>query len=661
MTGKGWRTFKIVAMLLVVVALFSAYCIFPYDEVRFWIMLGVTAAVSIAYLMLFRRSEDNLHSFVSEMKTQLNLTERDSLYKFPAPAVIVDKDGVIIWFNKAFTENIHSEDAYGINIESIVDIDLTDIMSQMDTVVEYDTGHYRVRAVTTAKKAEDDTSLSELTLLYFQDISELTELREEFRKSRSRVMLIMIDNIEDALDSKDSDKGHITVLIDKLIEDFVESHGGVVRKSIPDKYLAVISEEEITKLEQEEFKSIIEKAHEITIADRYPLTLSIGIGRGGNTLLESEKIAKSALDITQGRGGDQVAIKDDNGYTFFGGSSQGMGTNSKVKTRIFATSLLNLVQNSSNTIIMGHSWGDLDAIGAAAGVAAAVRGVGCRGYIYSNVEKTLALPIITRLKENLSGGGDLFIDEETALSMLDESALLVIVDTNSKDMLDSKAIYEKAKKVVYIDHHRQVVNSIDNAMLSLHEPYASSACEIVAEVIQYFPLEEKPESYYADAMLSGIMLDTKNFVMKTDVRTFEAAAYLKSLNADTVAVKLLFANTIETERIRSRFITTVQIYKQCAIAVGTEVSPQVRVAASQAADEMLNIEGVDASFVVFPSDTGSNISARSYGRLNVQLVMEKMGGGGHLTMSAVQLPGTSVEEAKRMLMAAIDSFMDKIS
>ena len=266
------------------------------------------------------------------------------------------------------------------------------------------------------------------------------------------------------------------------------------------------------------------------------------------------------------------------------------------------------------------------------------------------------MPIIDRLKNNLDEGEDLFVDEETAVSMVKDTGVLIVVDTNNKELLDSKAVYEAAHRVVYIDHHRQVVTCIDNAVLSLHEPYASSAAEMVTEVIQYLDIPGSISSYYADALLSGIMLDTKNFIVKTGVRTFEAAAYLKKLGADTIAVKLLFASSIETELMRSKFITTTEIYDRCAVAVSNENTPEVRVAAAQAADEMLGIIGVDASFVVFATPTGSNISARSFGALNVQLVMEKLGGGGHQTMAAAQLE-VPPDEAKVKLIEAIGETM----
>ncbi len=662
MTGRGWRLFKLISMLLVIAAAACAFSLAGKDEVMFWVMLGIISLISLAYLVLFLQLEKNLYGFVSEMESQLNLTERDSLYKFPAPALIVDGNGIIIWFNKAFTDQIHPADAYGDHLSRIVDIDLSSSFAQIDTVVEYRSGHFRVRAVTTSKTDENNSPVSELTLLYFEDISEIITLKNEFSERRNWAAFVLIDSFEELFSRvKDSDKAQITMQIDKLVEEFIEDHDGLLKKVSSDRYFIVLNEKELKKLEEDQFKSVLEGAHQILVGEHTPVTLSIGVGRGGTTLRESEEMAKQALDMTQGRGGDQVAVKNDNDYAFYGGNSKGIEKSTKVKTRIFAASLVSLIEAADNTVIMGHSWGDLDAVGAAAGLCGAIKCMGHNAWVYSDTEHTLASPIIDRLKENLEDGSDMFINEEEALDIMTENSLLIIVDTNSKDMLDSRRLYDNAAKVVYIDHHRQVVNSIDNEVISLLEPYASSTSEMVAEVIQYFPMKEDPACYYADAMLSGIMLDTKDFVMKTGVRTFEAAAYLKKLGADTVAVKLLFAASIETGIKRAQLIESAKIHNRCAIASSKESSPEIRIASAQAADELLNISGVDASFVIFPAGTGANISARSFGAINVQIIMEKLGGGGHQTMAAVQLRETTVSEAEKLLSEAIDEHIRNIS
>ena len=313
---------------------------------------------------------------------------------------------------------------------------------------------------------------------------------------------------------------------------------------------------------------------------------------------------------------------------------------------------------------MGHRFGDLDSVGAGAGLVGAIRRLAPdkEAYMAVDPDKNLAKPIIDRLNENLTEELPIFITPEEAMERMTENTLLIIVDTHNKDIIESPELYEKAKHIAVIDHHRQTVNYIDNAVIFHHEPYSSSACEMTAELIQYFTGIDKLSSYYADAMLAGIMLDTKNFVMRTGVRTFEAAAFLRKLGADMVAVKGLFANSLECIRHRSQLVSSAEIYRRCAVATDEESSGDSRVSAAQAADEMLGIEGVDASFVIFNTpDGGINISARSLGAMNVQIIMEKLGGGGHQTMAAAQFRDISIHDAKAKLIGAIDEHIANIS
>jgi c-di-AMP phosphodiesterase-like protein len=383
----------------------------------------------------------------------------------------------------------------------------------------------------------------------------------------------------------------------------------------------------------------------------------MGVGKNNNkTLIESETDAKQALDMAQGRGGDQVVVKNGTEYEFFGGISGGTEKNNKVKTRVVANSILSIAGTSDAIIIMGHKFSDMDCIGAAAGLAGALK----IAYpeteirICTDIEQSLAKPIIKRLTDNLPDTEELFITPEESAELITDASLLIIVDTNNKDILESPETYAAAKKIIVIDHHRQTTHYVDNALLFNIETYASSASEMVTEIIVYINDIKKLSSYYADALLSGIMLDTKNFIMKTGARTFEAAAFLRKLGADTVAVKKLFADDIESIKKRSRLIASAQVYKRCAIAVDEQADKDSRIASSQAADEMLGIAGADASFVVFKTAAGCSISARSLGALNVQIIMEKLGGGGHHTMAAAQLPDVTPEETRNRLIEAID-------
>ena len=663
MTGKRWLAFKCVSMLLVVVALASAFSVAEVDEVKFWTLLCITALTALSYLVLFAASQKNLHKFVTEMESQLNLTERDSLYKFPAPAIIVDGEGIIIWYNIAFTEQVYGGDAFGLHLSKIIDIDLEKAMSNKNVTVDYQTSHFKISAVTTDKRDAESKLISSLTLLYFEDISDYITLETKLNNLRPSIMLISIDSYDELLSGeKDSEKSHILIQIEKLLETYLELHHGIMRKISSDKFFAVIEDRYVNDMIEDRFK-VIDEVRNIPVSGKAPVTLSIGVGMGSVDLSESELFAKQALEMAQGRGGDQVAVKREEGFEFFGGVSKGIEKHTKVKTRIVATALEELINSSSSVLIMGHRNGDMDSIGSGAGLCGAIRLLNPELYVRMVVdaEHNLAVPIIERLNENLTDQEPVFITPAEAMEQLSENTLLIIVDTHNKDILESPELYEAAKQIAVIDHHRQVVNYIDNAVIFHHEPYASSASEMTAEIIQYFPGIEHLQSYYADVMLAGIMLDTKDFVMRTGVRTFEAAAFLRKLGADMVAVKGLFANSMACIQKRSQLIASTEIYNRCAIAVDDSADDCIRIASAQAADEMLGIVDVDASFVIFRTPVGVNISARSLGAMNVQIIMEKLGGGGHQTMAAAQFTDITVFEAKAKLISAIDEHIANIS
>lgn len=663
MTGKRWLAFKCVSMLLVVVALASAFSVAEVDEVKFWTLLCITALTALAYLVLFAASQKNLHKFVTEMESQLNLTERDSLYKFPAPAIIVDSEGIIIWYNIAFSEQVYGGDAFGLHLSKIIDIDLEKAMSNKNVTVDYQTSHFKISAVTTDKRDAESKLISSLTLLYFEDISDYITLETKLNNLRPSIMLISIDSYDELLSGeKDSEKSHILIQIEKLLETYLELHHGIMRKISSDKFFAVIEDRYVNDMIEDKFK-VIDEVRNIPVSGKAPVTLSIGVGMGSVDLSESELFAKQALEMAQGRGGDQVAVKREDGFEFFGGVSKGIEKHTKVKTRIVATALEELINSSSSVLIMGHRNGDMDSTGSGAGLCGAIRLLNPELYVRMVVdaEHNLAVPIIERLNENLTNQEPVFITPAEAMEQLSENTLLIIVDTHNKDILESPELYEAAKQIAVIDHHRQVVNYIDNAVIFHHEPYASSASEMTAEIIQYFTGIEHLQSYYADAMLAGIMLDTKDFVMRTGVRTFEAAAFLRKLGADMVAVKGLFANSMACIQKRSQLIASTEIYNRCAIAVDDSADDCIRIASAQAADEMLGIVDVDASFVIFRTPVGVNISARSLGAMNVQIIMEKLGGGGHQTMAAAQFTDITVFEAKAKLISAIDEHIANIS
>lgn len=641
---------KFTSAAAVVTAIAASRMLLKSDTSAVYGRLFIIIAVLICILLVveyvfFGR---NTKKYIVKSAAELNRTEKEALLNFPAPAVIIDEDNNIVWYNKLFGKKVFTgEEAYGLDVRELFNIDMEKSFSRDGDTVCHDGRFYTVRAIRTEHTGD------EMSMLYFQDKTELIELDTERRESRQSVIIISIDNYEELMANiRESEKAHILVSIERLIENFTEGTTGLSRRAGNDRFYVILEERYLRPIIEKRFE-ILEQARKIMVNERTGLTLSIGVGHEANNLAESEKYAKQALEMCLGRGGDQAAVRTDNGYEFYGGVSKGMSKNTRVKSRMVANALIELINSHERVLVMGHQFGDLDSVGSATGLCEAVKGMGKECYVVVDLEKNLSKLMISYVEENTIK--NYYISPEDALFKLDEDTLLIICDTHNPAIVDSQALLEKAKHVVVIDHHRLIVKPISNTELFYHEPSASSACEMVAELLEYFP-DVKIPSYVAETVLAGIMLDTKNFVMNTGVRTFEAAAYLKKLGADTIAVKQLFSNSLETYCCKADIINSTEVYRKCAIAHADGTFDNIRVSASKAADEMLEISGVNASFVLYCQGGKTNISARSYGKYNVQLIMETLGGGGHHTMAACQLTDTP-EDARKKLISAIDEYI----
>lgn len=634
-------------LLCAVIASFMVYDT-PANQSKGKVLIFVSITCGILLIAETVMFWDKTKRTIAKMSSQITKTERDSLLNFPAPIIIIDDDGIIVWYNKLFGKQVYSEEeAYGLDISNIVNIDMDKIFEPDGDLVCIDHKFYKASAV-------HNNSISSLSLIYFDNVTDYVELEYESRQSHKSVVIIMIDNYDDLLSNlRESEKAHALVEIEKLIENFIDGTTGVSKKMNNDKFWIVLEERYLSKIIENRFK-ILEDARQISVGEKKNVTLSIGVGHCSDNLADSEKLAKEALEMCLGRGGDQAAVKTDNGYEFFGGVSNGVEKHTKVKTRMVAKALLEIVNSHNNVLIMGHRYGDLDSIGAATGMCSALRKLGKNASVVVNFEENLAKSLIKYVSDN--DISNYYITPENGLEQLNDDTLLIIVDTHNPDLVESKELLERAKQTVVIDHHRLMVKSIENLTLFYHEPIASSASEMVAELIEYFGDNVKISSPVTEALLSGIMLDTKNFVLKTGVRTFEAAAFLRKMGADTVAVKKLFSNSFETYQQKSNLINSAVIYHKCAITRSDESLPDIRIAASQAADELLGISDVNAAFVLYNNNGAINISARSLGAYNVQIIMEEMGGGGHLTMAATQLK-TDMGDAQLQLKKAIDEYI----
>lgn len=648
------KKFPIVALLVIAAILssqlFVSLSLFEYN--RLYGIIGMTSAavLAVVLLILYAVFSKNSIRHITKMNTHLENSAAEYMNTLPAPIAVIGAEGKLVWYNSAFTDKICGGcDVYGMSFEECVKLSIKVLTENGSAVCHVNDSIYKV--------VFEEFSENDITFLitYFQDETKYFHLKKSSEESHPNVVIITIDTYDEIMqNAKESEKAIASVEIEQLIERFMSSTNGFIKKTSPNTFYAVIERRHLEEKIKSKFK-ILDLARNIKIAGKYPLTLSIGVGEGASSLEESEKIARQCLDMALGRGGDQAVIKTDSGYRFFGGVSKGVEKMSRTKTRIIANAMQDIIMDSDKVYIMGHRFGDLDSVGASCGLAGALRLLGKEVHIVADRSKNLAVNLIDMVEEQAGQG--LFISPSAALQTVTDSDLLIIVDIHNKDFIESRELYELCRQVVVIDHHRKTVNYIDNAVIFHHEPYASSASEMVTEIIQYFRFsgDDKLPSYCAEALLSGIMLDTKNFVMRTGVRTFEAAAFLKKSGADTVAVKLLFSNSFEAYKRKAQIVSAAKIHRNCAVAIADFKSDDIRIVAPQAADELLNITDVDASFVIYKTNNVANISARSLGATNVQVIMEKLGGGGHQTMAAAQLTDKTLSEAEELLIEAIDS------
>lgn len=639
-----------VSALVIALVIIQGY-IYTKDINVFWLSAPFVVLIggfAIGKLLQVTRKTFQYYARIDdELESKMHM----SVHSFPMSAVIIDSAGRIVWTNGKFTEEFPDCCEYGMELSDITDIPPADFFTDDGITVRYKDKVYKVFA-----RIPDENEAKELTLLFFKNITDITALETEKKLSQPVVILFMVDGYEELISGcLESEKAHVSVQIDKLLEDFAGQTTGVLRKNASDRFIAVIEERHLQEILRNKVE-ILDKAREIFVNDRLNVTMSIGIGRTGKTLKESEQFARQALEMALGRGGDQAAVKTDNGFEFYGGVSKGVERHTKVKTRIIANSLLELVDNADKIFIMGHKYSDLDSVGSSVGLTCAIRNLGKSAWTVCDYNTSLAKVLIDRFP-HVDGEEPLFTEPADAMEELTDNSLLIICDTHNPLIIESKELYEKAKKVVVIDHHRKMVNYIDNAVIFHHEPYASSASEMVTELIQYFGEAGKLRAVQAECLLAGIMLDTKNFVMKTGVRTFEAAAVLRKMGADTITVKKMFSSSIDSYKRKTQIVAEAEIYRKCAIAPCDFYADDLRIVAPQAADELLTIKNVDASFVLFKTMSNEiSISARSMGNLNVQLIMEALGGGGHQTMAGAQLKDVTVNEALDTLKKSIDDY-----
>ncbi|MDO5777723.1 MAG: DHH family phosphoesterase [Eubacteriales bacterium] len=612
-----------------------------------WLIAPAVVVVAALGVLWYQRRR--LRTFVAK-----NLCSTDfensriqySLTGLPIPTMLI-ADGRVLWYNTIFREKV-------LNGTDAVTRPIDRLFPELDLAVcsrphgqDLTVGDKRFTAYAGAAKGSRGANI-----VYLVDDTVYKQTLEEYTASRPACLIIVIDSYDELFDDmKDSEQAKELEAINSLLEVYIAKSTGFLRKISNSRYIAVVEERDIHWMLQERFE-ILDQVRAL-----HPggfTTLSIGVGHGGKTLQECHQMARESIDIALGRGGDQAAVKTVDGFEFYGGISHGVEKRSHVRSRIIANALCDLIKKSDSVIIMGHRMSDLDAIGSAIGVLRICKICGVPAVIAVNSDATLAGPLLNTFID--AGEGHNFILPDQTLDVITPRTLLIVVDTYQKRLLESQKIYEKCKRVVVIDHHRMAVGHIDNPLLLYHEPYASSASELVCELLQFLPKEDNITALEAQALLAGIMLDTRSFALHVGVRTFEAAAWLRSRGAQTADTKLLFNTSKEEYEARAHIVESAYIYKGCAIALSEELDAGMNVVLPMAANDLLTINGVDASFVAVAKNGGVNISARSMGALNVQVILEPLGGGGHLMMAGAQLHDCTLQDAETRIREQIDIY-----
>lgn len=608
-----------------------------------WILftLDMLVAMVSALLIYFgiKKFDGYINSLIKNAVDALGDVDTDFLQRIPIPTVLVGKIGEIVSYNMLFRDVVGK--GRGWLGESILQFlageTLNDVLAKNGVDIKFNGRNYIVYG----------SQFNSAAALYFIECTEYKEIEQEYSESRPVVALILFDNMEELKrDCTDAQLSQITSSVETMLREWASETSGFIKKLTDGKFIMIFEERHIKIFKTDKFK-IINRIHNVKLDDHRFATASIGIGHGAANLLEAERWAQNALDMSLGRGGDQVSIKKGETYEFFGGTSKEIEKRSKVRTRVIAAALYEQMSTSDMIFITGHRFSDLDSIGAAVGIWSVASNIKNKeAYIVVDKETSLAGDTIEKLEKALDKV--IFISPEKSKSILKENTLLVVVDTHCVNFLEDGELYKKCKDIVVIDHHRMAVDHISDAVIFYHETFASSASEMVTELVQYMG-DKNLKKAEAECLLAGIMLDTKNFFMKTGIRTFEAAAYLKKKGADTVEVKKMFSDSIDTYKIKCKIIDSSEVYVNCAVAELEESKGDVRVACAQAADELLGIQGIKASFVIFPYKDQICVSARALGEVNVQVIMEKLGGGGHQSMAATQISGMSLQEVKEKL------------
>ncbi len=631
--------------------------------------IAVPGYILLAFLTYYNvrsgsRRRNEITRYIENLTLNIDTATKDTLLNFPMPLVVTDLDGVIIWYNSSFRKIFDGEELLektisdfvgGLNPETLAEEN-----ANISRQVFLNGMHYRVLCNFAKIEKKADNS-GYILILYFIDNSELMETKKKYQDEKIVTGLVVIDNYDDLMQSmEDASRPQMLAEIEKKIIQWMGFTYGIIKKFERDKYLFVFERKYLKDLEEKKFE-VLDTVKEINLGNKIPVTLSLGFGLNGKTVVESFYSAGAAIDIALGRGGDQVVIKNGDNFSFFGGRTRELEKRTKVKARVIAYALRELIDQSADVFIMGHENADVDSLGASLGLYRVVKSRAREANIVLEHSNPTIDNLVAKLNKNPEYDG-IFTSGNAALDRLGKKSLLIIVDTHRPGFTEAPELITKAGQVVVIDHHRRGADFLQDTVLTYQETYASSTCELVTEILQYIDEKFKLKPVEAEALFAGIVVDTKNFTFKTGVRTFEAASYLRRQGVDTVAVKQLFQNDLATYSSISNVVKEAEMVgNEIAISVCPQNIKNAQLVTAKSADELLNLSGIIAAFVLCYVGNEVWISGRSLGDINVQVILEKLGGGGHLTVAGAQLAGISLEDAREKLKYAIMEYMNENS
>ncbi|MBE7039807.1 MAG: phosphoesterase [Ruminococcaceae bacterium] len=650
--------FILTIFILGIAAILCKYYIFGIIEI------SVAAFLFILNLISRSRTEKRLYEMFEKMTLNVGEATRSSLINFPLPTVVADIGGDIKWYNNEFKQIFNKNSLINENIKELIDsLKESDFWEgSKKSILEdvsYEGRYFKIAGSKTIERSDSDKNA--VVVLYFYETTDFIKMQKKYMQEKTFECMLFVDNYDEIMETtKNAEIPQVQAQIYKVINDWANESGGVLIKYERDKYCIIFEHKKLDDFIKNKF-DILNRVRAIQEGNAVPVTISIGIGVNGANIYENDEFAKNAINMALGRGGDQVVIKDNEHFSYYGGATKEYERSTKVKARVVSVALSGLMDSAENIVVMGHKNADIDCVGAAFGIYRMARLHNKPINIILETYNQTVSAMLSRL-ENVDEYSGVFINNQQALSKVTENTLLIIVDTHKPSLVENQQILTKTSQIVVIDHHRRAAEFVNSTVLVYHEPYSSSTCEMITEILQYSKDKKELTKLEAECLYAGMILDTKNFTFKTGVRTFEAASFLRKQGVDTVAIKTMFQQDFSSYVKKSAIIKDAEIIKDC-IAIGTyvELDSDITTLAAQAADEMLNIRGITASFVLCRSERGTVISGRSLGGINVQVILEKLGGGGHLTIAGAQLENTTLDETLDKLKEAIEDYYNETS